>query len=473
MNTIASQYLSLFDLIATLFWAGILLFFAHFHYQQNKHKEHYKFYLFNVYAKFFFAMAFSGFYLFIVQGGDTMAYFDGASVLNNLFVQSPGAYVDEMLTNGDMVKYWNVYDVDTGYPPGWIYREPESFFISKIISLFSFLTFKSYLPSTLIIAFMAAHASWKLFTLILEFNLAKPLYIALAVLLLPSVNFWCTGISKDSFVYISLCYTVYYGFKYFHHGKLSVREFISLLFVIWITYHIRSVFLVVIAIPFALALLTRILKRWGLQNFAVMGIRSLVLFSGFILTILSQASKSEQELLQSNAFLQEAAVTQNDFSKNETYGEDRYDLGQVEFTLGGLLRVTPLAVFTGAFRPLFWEALKPNLFLNGLESLLLLFGLARFIFKRPLAKFRFIRTHEFLYFCLIIVFLLSFITGLTSGLYGVLVRLRAPLLPFLFILLNVDFKSFGLLENKKKSKQGLSSDGTRIIVHESLRKNND
>lgn len=432
---------------------------------QNKHKEHYKYYLLNVYGKFFFALAFSAYYLLIVKGGDTTAYFDGASVLNNLFIHSPGEYVSEMLNTPDMYQYWNVYDVDTGYPPGWIYREPEGFFISKLISLFSFLTFKSYLASTLIIAFMSAHASWKLFTLILEFKLAKPIYIALAVLFLPSVNFWCTGISKDSFVYISLCFMIYYGFKYLHFGRLTFLKVVSFFFFAWLTYHVRSVVLIVVIIPFAMAFLSRLLKRWGLKNFAVLSIRTLFLFGGFTMIILSQASKSEQELLQSNAFLQEAAVTQNDFAQNSSYGEDKYDLGQVEFTLGGLIRVTPIAVFTGAFRPLIHEALKPNLILNGLESLLLLYGLMRFILKRPATKYRFIRTNEFLYFCLILVFLLSFITGLTSGLYGVLVRLRAPLLPFLFIILNVDFRALGLLESTRK-KSSLSSDGTRIHVHQ-------
>jgi len=450
---LAEKYLSFFDLLSTLFWLGILLFIAHFQYIQNKHKAHYRYFLFNIYGKFIFAFGFSAYYLFIVGGGDTVAYFDGASVLNNLFVRSPGAYIDQMLSTPDMTEYWNIYDVDTGYPPGWIYREPEGFFISKLISLFSFLTFKSYLASTLIIAFLAAQASWKLFTLVLNFNLAKPIYIALAVLFIPSVNFWCTGISKDSFVYISLCFMIYYGFKLLTTGSLKFREYIMFFIFAWVLFHVRSVILYVVIIPFVLAIVSRGFKRWGLSNFVVLSLRTLVLFLGFFALTLSLASKSEDELLQSNALLQEAAVTQNDFATNESYGDSRYDLGEIEFTFVGLLRITPTAVFTGAFRPLLWEALQPNLILNGLESLLLLFGLFRFVISRPIAKYSFIRSNEFLYFCLIFVFLLSFITGLSSGLYGVLVRLRAPLLPFLFILLNVDFKSFGLISEREKRQQ--------------------
>jgi hypothetical protein len=435
--SISEKYLSLFDIMSTLLWLGILLFIAHFHYYQNKEKSHYKYYLWNVYAKFFFALAFSIYYVVIFKGGDTVAYFDGASVLNNLFVQSPGAYFQEFFSypNPDTVFY--VYDVQTGYPPGWIYREGEAFFISKIISLFSFLTFKSYLASTLIIAFMSAYASWKLFTLVLDFKLAKPFYIALAVLFIPSVNFWCTGVSKDSFVYIGLCFMVYYGFKYLHTGSLRILEIISFLFFAWLVYKIRSVILVVVIVPFLLALVTRLLKRWGLSNVAVLSIRTLFLLAGFIGILLSQAAKSEEEILASNAFLNEAYVTQDDFAKNQAYGDNKYDLGNIEFTLTGLIRATPIAVFTGALRPLIWEALKPSLILNGLESMLLIYGILLFLLRKPWSKYQFIRNHEFLYFCLIFVFLLSFVTGLTSGLYGVLVRLRAPLLPFLVILLYV------------------------------------
>ena len=452
----SNDYLSLFDIISTLFWAGILLFFAHFHYYQNKEKPHYKYYLWNVYGKFFFAMAFSFFYLFVLKGGDTVAYFDGASVLNNLFVRSPGAYFDQLLGAQDMTQYWSVFDVDTGYPPSWIYGESEGFFISKLISLFSFLTFKSYLASTLIIAFMAAQASWKLFTLILDFNLAKPVYIALAVLFIPSVNFWCTGISKDSFVYIGLCYVIYYGFKYLHTKSLRLRDLLLFFFFAWLIFHIRSVVLYIVLLPFLLAFVSRAVKGWGLSEFFVLSARTIVLLGGLFAVIFSMTAVSEAELLESNAYLQEAAATHMDFASNQTYGENRYDLGEFQFTPMGLIRVAPIAIFTGAFRPMIWEALSPSLFLNGLESLLLLFGLFRFVFQRPLAKYRFVRRNEFLYFCLVFVFLMSFIIGLTSGLYGVLVRLRAPLLPFLFILLNVDFIAFGLLE-KKLNTEALNS----------------
>ena len=48
-----------------------------------------------------------------------------------------------------------------------------------------------------------------------------------------------------------------------------------------------------------------------------------------------------------------------------------------------------------------------------------------------------IQSHELLLFAISFVLIMAFVTGLTSGLFGVLVRLRAPLLPFAIILLSL------------------------------------
>ena len=86
--------------------------------------------------------------------------------------------------------------------------------------------------------------------------------------------------------------------------------------------------------------------------------------------------------------------------------------------------------------------------MNGLESVLFLYFTFILFKSKFLEKWRKIRAHEFLIFCLIFTLVIAFMTGLTSGLYGVLVRLRSILLPFLFILLTVKYDR---IETKKKA----------------------
>ena len=129
-------------------------------------------------------------------------------------------------------------------------------------------------------------------------------------------------------------------------------------------------------------------------------------------------------------------MVQNDFIKNETYTGQRYDLGEVEFTVVGLLRVFPISVITSFYRPFILEARSPILFANALESLIFLWFTLKFIFQgNVFRKIRMILVNEALSFALYFAVFLGFIVGFTSILFGVLVRFRAPLLPFLAIIL--------------------------------------
>ena len=60
----------------------------------------------------------------------------------------------------------------------------------------------------------------------------------------------------------------------------------------------------------------------------------------------------------------------------------------------------------------------------------------RFLFGNNIVQsLRTIRNNELLMASLIFSLILGFFAGYTSGLFGVLVRFKAPLLPFLFLVL--------------------------------------
>ena len=395
----------------------------------------------NILAKMFFAVAYGVFYIFLYGGGDTTAFYDAAISLNNLFFKSPELYFEQMFTTPNKFQFTTFYDSVTGYPPGWIFREPEGFFVSKIISILSFFTLKSYFAMSLIFSAFAAHASWKLFQLVRSYKFNNEKLIAFGILFLPSVNFWCTGISKDSIVLIAAMYLIYNAFKIISKEHQSnIFNYIMVLFMAFLIYHIRSFILISIVVPLFLSLSARLVKSIGGGNMAVIAFRSLILIIGIIGVGRSLIQQSEQDLSQLNSSLEQASIIQKDFQTNTTYGDKKYELGNVEFTSVGLLKIMPLAIVTGMYRPFIWEALSPTLILNGVESILFLY-LTFYLFRRNfIKKWSIIRGHEFLIFCLIFVLIIGFMTGMTSILYGVLVRLRAPLLPCLMVLLTIKLK---------------------------------
>lgn len=445
------KYFSALSILPTLVWLIIIVVTGYAIRNANSDKPHYRYYMPNLFAKLFFSLAFALVYLLYYQGGDTVAYYDGAITLNNLFLKSPSLYFEQMFNVKNQYRYDVFYDASTGFPPGWIYREHQGFFVCKLMSLISAVTLKSYLAMTFIMAFITTHATWKLFDLIRTYNLCNEKMLALGLLLLPSVNFWCAGVSKDTVVYIASIYLIYNGFKIISDKhKSTIFNFIVLIIVSFIIYRVRAFILVAILIPFLFSMMTRLVRAFGGGSMVLVIIRAVVLLVGLAYAGVSVINQSESEFLESNSFLAEAQTIQDDFSKNELYGTKKYNLGKIEYTPLGLIKIMPLAIVTGIFRPFIWEARSVALVMNGFESIFFIYLTFSFFRANWRKKWNMIKSHEFLIFCLIFIFIVAFMTGFTSMLYGVLVRLRAPLLPFLLILLslNIEMNSKEEMEEK-------------------------
>jgi hypothetical protein len=149
--------------------------------------------------------------------------------------------------------------------------------------------------------------------------------------------------------------------------------------------------------------------------------------------------------LQSSAaetFINEAQVVNLDLNNNTIYGDNKYSLGDVEFTPIGMVKVIPSSVLAGIYRPFIWDSFKLSLILNGLESMFLLFLTIRFFINKNLKeRIKLIQKTEFLVFSLFFVLIIAYIAGFTSVIYGLLVRVRAPVIPFLLIVLLINKKS--------------------------------
>ena len=104
------------------------------HYVLNN-KSHYKYYTLNVYFKLFLGLMYGAVYMFYYEGGDTIAYFRGGEALNNLLWESPRLFWEELINEPVYNGFYSKYNATTGHPPGWIYRDPNSFFVSKIFLL--------------------------------------------------------------------------------------------------------------------------------------------------------------------------------------------------------------------------------------------------------------------------------------------------------------------------------------------------
>jgi hypothetical protein len=420
------------DLLMFIFWLVLVIIFAYYIKSKNKQKEHYKYFMRNLYFKLGFSLLFAFYYIFFIQGGDTIAFFDTSRVLTNLLLKYPSYYISEWPTFAEDIGYVNHFTIETGRPPGWIAREPEGYFVSKIYSILNLFTGSSYLATTVLMAFLTSLASYKLYDFIVSFGIHDYKKLALYFLFIPSLSFWCSGISKDTLILICVYYMIPLIYNLFV-GKAQLIIWNSLLILLFavILLNIRSFMLIVVIIPFVFALNVNFSNYYFKGKFSQRFTRTIVFLVGFGYIGFYFSGETAQK------YLNEAEVVQQDFKLNQIYTGAKYDLGEVSYTPVGILRAMPLSIFTGIYRPLPWEALSPGLILNGIESVLLFYLTFQFFIGKRRQRIARIRDSDILTFSLYFVIIFAFITGFTSVIFGVLVRLRAPLLPFFLLLLTV------------------------------------
>jgi hypothetical protein len=429
-----SNYISIQDISIALLWFVILLIVSFYKRNRIENLEIKKYYIRNILFKFSFAIFFSIIYIVYYGGGDTTAYWDGAVTLNKLFFSAPVDYFNHLISEPTSALRAMHFSADTGYPPGWIYREPEAWFVCKLSSIVSIFTFRSYFAGTLFFAFFTARASWRVFEMLQELDTHSVRLAAYCILFVPSVSFWCTGVSKDTVIYFSVLNILFYTFdSLILRNKIKLRNLLYVGFSILLIYNIRSFILAAILAPMLMAFGARLTNKYESNFLAKLFLRSLILFGGVAVFLYFFQSTFAESMVS------EAQSVQQDFLENETYTGKRYEITNTDVSATGLLRAIPESIFYGIYRPFIYESLSPNFILNGFESLVLFFITFRFVFiGNVFKKIKKIRKKEILVFALIFSIFIAFMAGFTSVLFGVLVRIRAPLLPFIFLVLTTN-----------------------------------
>lgn len=259
----------------------------------------------------------------------------------------------------------------------------------------------------------------------------------IALLFIPSVSFWCTGISKDTIVLISLFIGVVSSLRLLN-GKRGIfsKELLLLILSIYLLLEIRAFLMLTLVIPLFFAFSTHWVNRLEQQPVLKFSLRMIIFAVGIGGMSVYLLNSSQFGALSPEKILQEAATVQRDFAQNTTYSTDRYQLDITDYSLIGMLRVAPEAIVAGIYRPFAWDSRNVALIINVFEGIALLVLTFIFFLKKDLkTRISFVRSKEILVFSFFYILILAFMTGFSSSLYGVLVRLRAPLLPFAFLLL--------------------------------------
>ena len=450
------EFFDAVDIISFIGWLVIFIIIAHLIHANNKENPEFRFFLGHFYWKVLTGLAFGLVYiLYYERHGDTVFYWQGAKKLNLLFLENPSAYWHEIFSSPSR-DYIPSYFSKVGKPPFWIYSEPNSWFVCKLANFFSFFSFGSYLTLNLFFSVISSCISWRFFRYMNKILLTKTNYIAFACLFIPSVAFWCTGLIKDT---IAICGIFVLTMSIL---KLIRKDYSSLTSVLlnlvlsgYFLYSVRPFLIISTVVPLLVILIFRVNRN---KPFVI---KFLTRFIGITLTFGSLVfyfsnSGSFGEFSADSVF-KTAEVIQQDMLNNVGYTGKRYHLNIDDFTGVNLLFVAPAAIGTALFRPFIWESEGVFMLLNGLENLGILYLTLRFfLIRRKDLLINEFKNNTFYLYALTLVLMLGYFVGLTSGLFGTLVRLKTPLMPFFLLVVSYKWvdheKASGALDSKSVKK---------------------
>jgi hypothetical protein len=438
----------LFMAVAILLCGGMWGFIVH-----HKHRDnpHYRFYSWALMAKLFAGFVFCLLYMTFYEG-DTLDYFHGMNSLNNVATDNFGHYLD-LLFKGNKPEFYSYFNTETMHPDAHMWRDPKSFFVIRFLSPFAALGFGSYVITTMLISWVSFTFLWKMYLTFARLYPTLDFKMAIAILFMPSVIFWGSSVLKDTIMMAAVAAFTVSFLNMAVKGKVTLGSMLSLLISSWLMISIKAYILIAMipgaAIWFAhgriLAIKSQFM-RYATYPFMM----AISLAVGVV--VLSSLGSSFGEYGSMDKMVAKAQLTQEDLKRENSYGKNYYDLGKIENTPSGLVKLMPQAIIAGLYRPFIWEARNPFIALSGLENLFTLFLTLSILYRTKVYKmFSYIGRDPILIFTLLYTIMFAFGIGLATANFGALVRYRIPGLPFLMLSLFV--LDYYLKEGKRKEQE--------------------
>lgn len=396
-------------------------------------KESKKYFIPALWFKFGGAIALGVIYQFYYTGGDTFNYFlYGSKWIWEALLNEPLVGINLLLEEGGGERAVDTFRYSQHI---WYYKSPQSYMIVKIASLFDLFTFHTYSATALFFALFSFSGLWALFeTLHRHENIAvRPL--AIAVLFLPSVMFWGSGILKDTITLGAASWLAFVGYRVIEFRRINVVLISIALVASYLLINIKIyIFLCIVPTLFLWFYVKQIqlIRNRVLQILVVPVL--LILITGAAYSLL-QVISADSHRYSLDAIAETAAITSYDIRYGwgaRTGGDGGYDLGYLDGSWQSMIQLFPEAIVVSLFRPFLWEVKNPLMLLSALEGIMTFFLFIKFL---RTGAWKRVRNNPFLIFCLVFSLLFAFAVGVSTYNFGTLMRYKIPMMPFLWILL--------------------------------------
>jgi len=389
--------------------------------KQSKDKQNYYWIGFGV--KVMGSLAFALVYVFYYKFGDSFEYYRGAVSLSTALMESPSTYVDLLVSEPSTFFHGKMGD----YANSLAYSDtPEEWFMVKLLSPLSLLSFNSFLVLNLFMGVISFLGSWKLLQVFIDILPERKNLAFICSFLIPSVVFWGSGIMKDTLTLTGVHFLVYILYFGLVKGQLKVHFIFTFCLWFFITFQLKSY--IIIALLPSMFLTVYFLYKSRIKSDLLRLLSGpvllvlMVVVSYYGLSFLSESSEKYK-------ISQLEWKVKGFHSWHTDVGGSSYNLGDIDYTAQGVLMKVPASLNVTFFRPYVWEARNPVVLLGALESLALLILFLVVLYLGRFKLFRILKNQILLKGMLVFILVFGVAIGFTSYNFGALGRYKIPILP--------------------------------------------
>jgi hypothetical protein len=389
------------------------------------------------------------------KGGDTTNYYRSSVALSKLMFKDFNAFWNLFIHSDLSLENILAFDENTGYMNYECEKDPRTFAVARNTCLLQLISFRTFVGSTLLIAYLSFFGVWKLFKLFCELFPTYHKQFAYAILFVPGVLFWGSGILKDTYTLSGACWYTYAFYKVFIKKENVFWNSIALVFNSWLIISIKP-YIFIALMPGTLIWLS-LQQIKNINNFLfkiLVGPGFIVIMSGTGFFLMKNLSGNFGQFSDTDKILNKAVATQQDLKK-EYYQGNSFDIGEFDASISGVLSKFPEATIAGLFRPFIWEAKNIVMVFAGIENGVLLFLSIFLIIKLgPIPFIKVISKEPILFFSMLFGIFFAFSVGLTTSNFGSLVRYKIPAVPYYLasiLIINEHYKKLKAKHQKENT----------------------
>jgi hypothetical protein len=402
----------------------------------------YKYYLpglmIKVVASIFFLIIYTEYYGY----GDTLDYIGGGIAVSKLMFKDFGQYLQTLFGLVDYGESWSFFNSDTSFPQFFMWKDSNTRFVICLTSIFSNLGFHYYMTITVLMAFFSYLGVWKLFLFFTNYYPKLEKQMAIAVLFMPSVFFWSSGVMKDTYTFAA---AGWFLFNMMHIFQKKERIFLNIFIAIINAIILMAIKPYIFVALFPGTIIWLFFNRFSNIKNQVLRIiilplmlLGMFLFITYGFTILKGNLGDFGSVDQ---MMKKAQIIQEDLMRSDQYGTNFYNVGKIDGSITSILKISPSALMAGMFRPFLWESKNPVMMLSGLENFFLLIMTIYLLVRLKIIRFfRYLFSEPVLILSVLFTVFFLFSVGLASANFGALVRYKIPAIPFfvatIFIMLD-------------------------------------